>query len=861
MKKFTIAMSVLLCLCMLAPSFVLAVGAVSLRGDVLPYAISSEDMDSMRAIAGDMNREATPSSYSYNGYKTYTMADATLRWTVPNTTEGGTTCSAMQGMNTGTTYCYVAKRNSDDTYCDVTRIDMGNGTKTVMDYYSSTSATSSSACNSLGHANELSVVGIGGTNYMFAATLWTTKAITRLKISGSKLMLTGYFDLVNTSGTSLTASAIRHIKTSGGYLYFLIKRGNSFYTCRIAENATGGSASNPTDVTIYKIFVIDTRNAVFASSNSAASTMSGIDDWTNQGFGYNKSEKVLYVPIWDDSTPSRNVIITYNLGATIDTWLDATSNLSNTVFATKTSFMMQDTSVSQFEMESVSFRTGQGTTGDLKLYFNINCSTASKEGVYSCSYTSGSGDFTPINEGKEVYTVKYSANGGSGSMDSTKHIRGISAKLRKNAFTKSGYTFAGWYLTRKSDGKALYFTETGSASWYKKGSQPKGAVLALYNDQRSVSQLTSVDGDTVTCTAQWTPNATGTTTFYIQYDANGGSGSMADTTIVYGTGANLTANAFTRTGYVFTGWTAYRRNKEQWAYKDTTALGDKWLAAADSKTGYLLKTYADGAKLVKTTSVNADIVTLYASWSRLANGVQPTSIVKGTDFTLGGTIETTTDIYSVNVQVKNYAGTVVASYSANPYTNSFNISDANAAINFGALASGKYTYVVTMGTVDGATPKIHTLHSSAFEVVVPSLTFTDDAAANGIYAMDENLTGVGLLAKAEDICAQFSNDDVRVLDAHGNTLGDAALVGTGCTVACYNNGEITDSIVVVVLGDVDGDAQLSASDYLAVKTDISGTVPLVGVKAKAADVSSSGAIDSIDYISIVSRLTGAVTKW
>ncbi len=855
MKRTTIAVAVLLCVCMLVPSLSLAVCALGIGGDIIPYAISSDDMEQLRAVAGEMNE--TASSYSYNGYKTYTMADATLEWTVPNTTEGGTTCSAMQGMNTGTTYCYVAKRNSDDTYCDVTRINMDTGAKTVMDYYSSTSATSSSACNSLGHANELSVVGIGGVNYMFVATLWTTKAITRLKIDGTKLMLTGYFDLVNTSGTSLTASAIRHIKTSGGYLYFLIKRGNSFYTCRIAENATGGSASSPTDVTIYKIFVLDTRNAMFASSNSAASTMSGIDDWTNQGFGYNKTEKVLYVPIWDDGTPSRNVIITYNLSSVIDTWLDATSNLSNTVFPTKTSFMMQDTSVSQFEMESVSFRTGQGTTGDLKLYFNINCSTTSKEGVYSCTYTTGSGDFTPINEGKVVYTVKYNANGGSGSMSATNHINGIKAKLRNNAFTKSGYTFAGWYLTRKSDGKALYVTEAGNKSWYVKGSQPKGAVLALYSNQQSVSALSSVEGDTVTCTAQWTPNATGTTTFYVQYDANGGSGSMADTTVVYGTGANLRTNTFTRSGYVFTGWTAYRRNKAQWCYKDTTALGDMWLAAADDKAGYIRKTYKDGAFVSKTTSVDADIVTLYAAWSRVTGGVFPTSIVQGNDFTLGGSVASTTDLYSAELRVKNAAGTVVASYSANPFADSFDISTANSAINFASLAAGNYTCEVRVGTVDGSSPNMTTVHSSSFEVIVPSLTLKSDT----VYAMGENLTGVDLLADVASVCAQFTNADVRVSDMKGNVLAEGALVGTGCTVACYNNGVITDSITVVVLGDIDGDAQLSASDYLSVQLDITGGAVLAGAKAKAADVSQSGSVDSVDYINMVARLTGSILDW
>ena len=38
------------------------------------------------------------------------------------------------------------------------------------------------------------------------------------------------------------------------------------------------------------------------------------------------------------------------------------------------------------------------------------------------------------------------------------------------------------------------------------------------------------------------------------YDANGGSGSMAGQTVIYGTVAKLKGNSFNRTGYTFTGW-------------------------------------------------------------------------------------------------------------------------------------------------------------------------------------------------------------------------------------------------------------------------------------------------------------------
>ncbi len=833
MKRLSSFIAIILCVLMLLP--------------VLPaVAVSDGTAIGTKAV---VEKDEVPASYSYNGYKTYLQADSTLRWTVPNTTEGGTTCSAMQGMNTGTTYCYAVKRNSDDTYCDVTRINMNTGDKVVMDYYSSTSATSSSACNSFGHGNEICVVGVSGTNYMYVSTMQTGTAITRLQISGTKLMLTGYFNLVNTSGTAMSCSALAHVKTEGGYMYFLIKTGNTFYYCKISTTATGGSKSNPTDVTAYRIFYIDTRNAVFAKSNSSAGTYD-VDNWTNQGVGYNPSEKVLYVPIWDSVTDNRNVVITYNL-KDIDTYLTATSNSSRRLYPTKTSFVFQDTSVTSYEIESVGFRTGQGTTGDLKMYFNINCSTASKEGVYSCSYTSGSGDFTPLNEGQVLWTTKYNANGGTGSMSNTYHIKGISTKLRDNAFTRSGYTFAGWYLTRKSDGKWLYFDADGTARWYSKGSQPKTSVLALYGDQRSVSQLTGSDGDTVTCYAQWTPNATGTTSFYIQYDANGGTGTMADTKVTYGTSINTTANAFTRDGYIFTGWTAYRRNKAQWGYKDTSAWGDKWLTTADDTSAYILKTYGSGASVAKTTSVDQDIVTFYAVWSRVVNSVHPVTIPVGTDFTLSGNIETTTDLHSAAVEVKDSAGTVVASYTANPYTNGFDISTANNAINFASLAVGNYTYVVKMGTVTSSSPNWYTLLSAPFVVEDPAhLELTETATSSGIYTLgDAYFSGFGTMTSALDF-KQLFKYDISIVDVNGNAVEDSGVVSTGCVISCGDESRIT-----VLIKDLNCDALVTSADFISLAALLKGEASVPEYINLAADTDENGFVSSSDAIVLKQSLT------
>lgn len=561
-------------------------------------------------------------AYSASGYKTHTTASIFAK--VANRTLYDKTCSGMQGMNVGTTYIYTAKIKTDNSAVAIIRTNANTGDQVVMSYYSSLSATSPSSCTTLGHANELTVVtkteNGKGVNYMYVATCADgLPGIARLKIDGTKLYFTGYFAPTKTSGSTFNGGGIKGVYHSGGYFYFLFKSGMTFYHCRISDSAAGGTKSKPTAVTCYKAFTIDTRNAMFVSSSGKVSTLSGIDTWINQGFGYLTNTKSIYVPLFNGKND--NAILSYDVSDYVTPEkLKEEKNCSDVLFPTVETFRISDSSLSLFEIEAAGFRTGQDTDGDLRLYFNTNASASAKEGIWRVSSynRTSSPAKSMVNADSITYTVKYNnnASNASGTTKTTYHIKGISVKLRSNGFTRSGYTFAGWNLTRKSDGKWLYFTADGNAKWYTKGSQPVGAHLALYEDGRKVSALTSVKGDTITCYAQWQPNATGTKSYYIQYDANGGSGTMADTKVVYGTSTAIRDNAFTREGYSFGGWNAYRMSDNSWIYVDNSTGANKWIAAGESTEGYTLKVYKNGTHVSKTSSTDRDLVTFYAVWNK-----------------------------------------------------------------------------------------------------------------------------------------------------------------------------------------------------------------------------------------------------
>ncbi|MBR6733013.1 MAG: InlB B-repeat-containing protein [Kiritimatiellae bacterium] len=171
---------------------------------------------------------------------------------------------------------------------------------------------------------------------------------------------------------------------------------------------------------------------------------------------------------------------------------------------------------------------------------------------------SGSGSGSGSSDNGQPYTVKFNANGGTGSMANESFVYGTPKALTINTFTRTGYIFVGW---------------AKSAS----------ATTPAYDDGESVSDLTTTSGGTVNLYAVWQAN-----NYTIKFNKNGGTGSMANLAMTYGTAKALTANAFQRVNYKFIGWS-------------TTA-------SATSAT------YTDKQSVSNLTSTPDGTVNLYAVW-------------------------------------------------------------------------------------------------------------------------------------------------------------------------------------------------------------------------------------------------------
>jgi len=153
----------------------------------------------------------------------------------------------------------------------------------------------------------------------------------------------------------------------------------------------------------------------------------------------------------------------------------------------------------------------------------------------------------------KTITIKYDANGGTGSPCDQTKTEGQSITLSETTPTKTGYKFVNW---KASDG-------------------------TLYNPNDTYS----ADSNTI-LVAQWSA-----ITYKVKFDANGGEGSMGYNLCRYDSENSLDPNEFERDGYEFVGW-----------------------ALSPDATQ---PQFADREKVLNLAAVDGAIVLIYAVWEKV----------------------------------------------------------------------------------------------------------------------------------------------------------------------------------------------------------------------------------------------------
>ncbi len=116
-----------------------------------------------------------------------------------------------------------------------------------------------------------------------------------------------------------------------------------------------------------------------------------------------------------------------------------------------------------------------------------------KDTVYACAQWTAN-----------TYTLKFKANGGTGSMSSQTFTYGVSKAIKANTFKRKGYTFKGWTAYRPAVKKWYAKKKDGTKGWYSASAIKKyGYTKVVFSNRAKLSKLTSVQKDTVSMYANW----------------------------------------------------------------------------------------------------------------------------------------------------------------------------------------------------------------------------------------------------------------------------------------------------------------------------------------------------------------------
>ena len=139
-------------------------------------------------------------------------------------------------------------------------------------------------------------------------------------------------------------------------------------------------------------------------------------------------------------------------------------------------------------------------TGSYAIVPSGGAFTSGSADNYNVQYVNGS--LTIREKEPEIYTVSFDANGGSGRMADQAFTFGVPQALTANAFTRSGYTFAGW--NTKADGSGAAYGDRDTLTI-------GAADLTLYAQWTKKSSGSDSDHDNETETDK-NPDGSATTT-------------------------------------------------------------------------------------------------------------------------------------------------------------------------------------------------------------------------------------------------------------------------------------------------------------------------------------------------------------
>ncbi len=316
-----------------------------------------------------------------------------------------------------------------------------------------------------------------------------------------------------------------------------------------------------------------------------------------------------------------------------------------------------------------------------------------------------------------------------------------------------------------------------------------------------------------------------TSVYTVLLDANGGKGGATSQPKISGTPLTLTKSVPTRDGYEFLGW-----SESKTATEATYMAGGSFTADANT--------------------------TLYAVWKESDTNGDETDTPNGNialnaDYVISG-CGNGFGQYTANLT--DGVASAVLSYDNNWFAFYYNkdaeanVVNAPNGIGSVTIDLGKYYELskVKINMINHSGAGIYPPKSINVYVSVDGTEFTKASTPSNVSQLDDvaywyetNVSGVARYVKVE-----FELADIYVF------LNEIEVYGSEAEV---EDPEVSDPEIEGTLGDVDGDGDVDAADYVLVKRAVLNTYELSEQQKIVADIDADSDVDATDYV-LVKRI-------
>ena len=190
------------------------------------------------------------------------------------------------------------------------------------------------------------------------------------------------------------------------------------------------------------------------------------------------------------------------------------------------------------------------------------------------------------------YKLSFSANGGTGEMESITKEENEKINLPAVKFSRTGFEFLNWNTV--ADGSGTSYAD--------------GAEFTFNTDTMLHAQWKEKKAAPSNPENPSTPK----TTYTVTFDANGGIGTIASISVEEGSEITLPKNTFTKTGYSFAGWATSADGNVSYSDKaKITVTGNimlyaKWTVAAENAVNAINTLPTGVHKIVVTGQMTKD---------------------------------------------------------------------------------------------------------------------------------------------------------------------------------------------------------------------------------------------------------------